>query len=521
MRAAMNPAPTRGTTRSRADGGAASLEYAGSLFVVGLIVASLVAVATPIGDAIKVEICKALGVSCGSAAAQQRAKDLGIKCIVSKVDNKLNINGSLEARVERTDKGGATSFGDGSGQVVLTQGAGIGDDESTELGDFAAAKFKVTGNGDVGLVYKFPTDYGGSQSATAFLNDKRDITHTVAEILLPPGTQALEDGTHRALNAAGNFIQDDVLSPFGLGPSDADRQARDRQQRAQTADAVQVSLSIQGSAGVDAGAGVKRKTNNADGTTSQNELQAPASANVTLNGALTGTMTVPLHTDGPDAVSASFTGELSGDLSGNVSIGGLGPIPPFLNASGTVGGKGSYTVSFDQNGNPTALTITTETQAGYGYSFQPKVYDQGAKAKAGAKNNGIQFQTQVLDLHTDTPAGAANRAAFDQAFDVVGASFAGHTAKIVTPKALRTGGTGTIDAVRLVQDWSALQQRLSADAFTTTATYTESTTEYGGDAKVAGVGLGGTYSDTSRQLQSASLHDNRYGVDVQLATCAK
>jgi|tagenome__1003787_1003787.scaffolds.fasta_scaffold20977687_2 hypothetical protein len=501
------------------DDGAASLEYAGSLFVVVLLISSLVLGATPIGAAIKGRICAALGAACGTYGAEQRAKDLGIKCVVSKADDKMNINASVELRGERTDKGSSTSYGDGTGQVVLSQGVGVGYDASSELGDYAAAKFKVTANGDAGLVYKFPTEYGGSTAADDFLAGRRDATHTTAEILLPPGTQALEEGAHRAWNGTKNWVQDDVLGFFGHGPGPAEREARDRQQRAGTADAVQVAISLQGSAGVDAGAGVKRKTNNADGSTSEAELRAPASANVTANAALTGTITIPLHTDGPDAISASFTGEISGDLSGNVTLGGAKVIPPFLNASGIVGGKGSYTVGFDAQGNPTSLTITTETQAGYGYALNPKAYDKKTKAKTGGKNNAITTTTQMLDLKPGTPEGNANLAAFNDAFDVVGGNFGGHTAKIVIPKAMRTAPGQVIDPIKLATSWAGLQQRLGADAFTVTTESGEHTTEYGGDIKVAGVGLGGTYSDTSRQLISSTLHDNRYGVDLQVASC--
>ena len=507
--------------RRQGDRGAASLEYAGALLVVVLVIASLITFATPIGAQIQAKICQALGANCGTAAAEARARALGIKCVVGRSSDKMNINASAEVRVERTDQGSSTAYGDGTGQVVLVQGAGVGDDESSALGDYAAAKFKITGNADVGLVYRFPTGYGGSRAADSFLADRRDATHTVAEILLPPGTQALDEGGHRIANWVGDHFSDDILGPFGLGPSKAEKEARTRQQAAQTADAVQVSLSIQGSAGVDAGAGVSRRTNNADGSTSDSELQAPLAGNVTLNGSVTGTMTVPLHLDGPDKVAALFTGELSGDVTGSGSIGGLGPIPPFLNGSFNAGAKGSYTVAFDEHGNPSTLILTTETALGASGGLNPRSYDSG-KGKAGAqaavKGSGITTTTQVLDLNSKTPQGQANLAAFNDFFDVNGVSANGYTGKVVTPKALRNG-TGPVAAAELVSQWSELSQRLSADAFTTTATYAESTNEYGGDIKVAGVGVGGSYSDTIRRLQTAAAHDNRYGLDIQLASC--
>ena len=65
-----------GTGRpSPRDSGAASLEYAGVLFVVVLLVGGVIGQATPVGGAIKSKICQALGVNCGAVAPAQAAAD--------------------------------------------------------------------------------------------------------------------------------------------------------------------------------------------------------------------------------------------------------------------------------------------------------------------------------------------------------------------------------------------------------------------------------------------------------------
>lgn len=507
--------------RVRGDDGAASLEYAGSLLVIVLVIGSLLVYATPIGAAIQARICAAVGAVCGSAAAEQRALDLGVKCTVSRTNRDLGYNVAVRGvRGERQDTDGITAFGDGSSTVAMTQGSGVGVDGSNSAGGRGVeVTGKATVNGDLGYVYSFPQDLGGAEAAQHFLDDERGGLGQSVDIVVP-GAQTLDEGVTRVVDGAGNFIEDRLLTPLGQGPSAQERAAREREQRASTADAITVTLSVQGSAGVNVGAGVPVRGPNgeAPGTAGAGKAEGPLNAAVSLKVVVKGQSTVGLTTGHSESVAASFQGTAQVDAELGVVLGlpgdvGQQDIPPFLSFAGQGGATGMYKVVYDEDGSPSQLVLTHEYKYGaQGGIAPPKL---GSKeVKVGVKDGAaaVTERTVILDLDSSTDAGRANRAAFDDMFAVVGVSLEGRTAKVAVPD--------TTDFARFLGGWAAMSERIDQDGFIVDASYEETRSADDLGFKVAGTGLGGQRSSTTRQLTQASLFDNRNGgTEVSLASC--
>lgn len=505
----------RAVRPANGDGGAASLEYAGFLAVIVMVIGALTASVTPVGDAIKVRICAALDVACGSAAAEERAEDLNIRCIVSNRDRNLGFNGSYAGiRVDRKDTDTLTEYGDGTGLVVMSQGGGAGVDGSTGFTSAGSINAQATVNSDLGYVYSFPTDYGGAEAASDFIGSERGGVGQAVDIVVP-GAQTIDEGLTRGVNGTRNLVEDYPMSWVGLGPSAEERAARDRSQRAGTADAVRISLSTQGAVGLDFGAGVKKK--GADGESET--LGGPVNANASLKVEVRGASTVGLHSGEADSVASSFTGSARIDAEAGIGLGlpatesGGTDIPPFLNLSGQAGAAGSYVVVFDENGEPASLVIKGEYYYGGQAQFKPpKIGGQEFKFAAGARGASVTERSLTLDLDTSTPEGRLNREAFDDAFTVGSVSAGGSTGAVAVPNVLT--------ASQVAQWWPQLSDRLDADAFIVDSTYSQEGDDGEIGAKVAGTGLGGTKGETSRQLLDATSFDNRNGgVEVALASC--
>jgi Flp pilus assembly pilin Flp len=245
-----------GRVRRRSDDGAATLEYSGILFVVAAVVLALVASVTPVGDALLARICAALDAQCGTAAVDQRAKDLKIPCVFNQTDRSLGYNVNIEfVRGERKDTDQIKTNADGSASVTLTQGGGLGlEAAKSTAGQGLEGKARITGNGDLGYVYNFPNAYGGHDAAQSFLDDRRGGLDQAVDIVVP-GAQTIREGA----NQAGNAVSDGwdwATGKLGFGPSAQEKAAKERAQAAGTPDAVQVSLSLQGAAGVTANGGL-------------------------------------------------------------------------------------------------------------------------------------------------------------------------------------------------------------------------------------------------------------------------
>jgi Flp pilus assembly pilin Flp len=516
-----DPALLRFGRPGRDDTGAASLEYAGSLFVVVLVVASLIAVATPIGAAIKAKICEAVGASCGSSAAQ-RAKGLSITCTMSKRDRDLGYYVAVEGvRGQRKDSDSITKYGDGSATVVVSQGAGIGvDGGSKASGVPLGYTLQGVGNGDLGLVYRFPAQYGGPAAAQDFVDGRRSGWQQATQIAVP-GLQAVEDGASQGWNGVRNWWQDSVVPFFGGdGPSRQDLAARDTAQRKGTADAVQISLSLQGQAGVNAGSGVKVKTGQpaAPGQREPTKVSGgPATANAKAAIEVKGQATIGLDTGKPDSVASSFSASIKVDADASAILGGNpGDNPagqlPFLAFKGSAGAAGQYSVSYDAAGNPVKLVVTGEYKFGGGGGVQ---LPGGRRIGGKTLNQDVTTHeyAMVLDLNTATSQGRANREAFDTFFLTTGFSVNGAQARMSVP-------LQSDSAPALVTSGLSLAARLGSDAFVIQSEYADSKDENGVDGKVAGWGLGGSMNSTTRSLISATGYDLRNGgLPATLANC--
>jgi hypothetical protein len=507
--------------RPSGDTGAASLEYAGVLFLVGAVIASLLLFATPIGAAIQERLCAAVGAVCGSAAAEQRAEELGVKCTVARTNRDLGYDVAVAGyRGERKDTDGITTFGDGTSVVTMTQGSGAGvDGSSGTRGGGVGVNAKATVNGDLGYVYSFPAELGGPAAAERFLGRERDGLGQAIDIVVP-GMQTLDEGATRVVDGAGNFVEDRILSPIGMGPSAQERAERERRQRAETADAVTVSLSVQGSAGVNVGAGTPARgpQGQAPGTPGAGTTEGPLAAGVQVKVVVKGTSTIGLTTGRSDSVSSSFTGSASAGVDLNVLLGlpgdvGQRDIPPFLTVAGQASAAGSYKVVFDKDGNPSQLVLAYDYGLGGKAGLTPpKLGSREVKVGLNSGGGTVTERTVILDLDRSTPEGRANHAAFDRMFAVVGVDAGGRTAKVAVPD--------TTDIAGFFAGWAAMNDRIDRDGFIVDASYSENKRADDVGAKFLGTGLGGNRSTTTRRLEDASLFDNRFGgTEVALASC--
>jgi hypothetical protein len=355
-------------------------------------------------------------------------------------------------------------------------------------------------NGDAGYIYNFPAEWGGEEAAQRFLDDRRSGLNTAIDIVVP-GAQTIREGANQAGHGIAN-AWDWATEKLGHGPSAAERARQARDQSMTTPDAVLVALSLQGSlkAGYDSGV---------------------MKAEGELSGQVKGQATVALNESGADKATTLFTGSAQYDLKGSVTLGasdqpGSKGFPPIFNIGGGFGQTVSYTVKFDEDGEPVALVLTTETRYQATGGLAPTTKVGGGSTKVGGKATGlvgnVDVSTTTLDL-TSTE----NRSAFDQVFDVYSVDVGEANARVADLR---------LDSLPLITSgWDALQARLDADGFEADYHYAnkgDTLSGSGGEkaAKAGGWGVGGESTETERTLLDAVSRDNRSGgAEAVLATC--
>lgn len=499
----------------RSERGAASLEYAGILFVVIALVGGVGANITPVGEQIKAKICEAVGATCPTQDQEQRANDLPT-CVVSREERTLGYGGNVRViNINRTDGDNVTVNADGSASFTTTQGsaAGVGISgkklkEGSSADPSVDAKIQVTG--DVTYVYNVPEEWGGGERATQFRDDRNGTLDRYGRLIVGPAATTIDEGLNRVGNALGGLGRGINKLVTGNEESAEDREAREAEESLNEADAIKASLGIQGSAG--------------------GSIKAGESAEFSASGkgSLKGEVTIPLNTSGPDAATATFNATVNGE--GEVAallgipaddIQGLDAIPPFLNLAVGGGKKFSYTVAYDEDGNPTKLTMQIDTQTAFTGGVKGKAGSGNVTGKGGASANVGSLTTQQTILDLTVPE---NREAFDAVFATYGTGVAGHQARVSTPKSLLSPAYTLATLNEHIDAFNQLQQRFEQDAFVVDYEYETdgSGLTAGGSAKEDGVDLavaGVTWENSSKstELVSATARDNRYpGAEIQL-----
>lgn len=509
---------SRETRRLRADAGAASLEYAGAVAVIVVLVSSMLLAATPIGGALKSRVCAALGASCGNAAAQKRYEALA-SCVVNRDDRTLAYGGNVRIyNLDRKDSDRFTVNADGSASITMTQSTagGVGLTGKSVKRGGEDTPFSVDARlqlaGDVAYVYNVPAEWGGEDKAREILDDKAGTIDRYGNLILGP----LATTGREALSRAGQGISNGVrwvLDQTGIDRESAEeRAARQRAQALVDADAMQVSLGLQGSASVSGEAGLVKGAGS-----------GAASAK--------GTVQISLNGSGADRAVSAFTGivDVKGTLEGVVGWPGDGrpgqaptaDLPPFLSGALVGGALWSYKVEYDSDGNPAKLTLTTETSGQAGGGLKPPKVPLGSggtsvNGRAGGTVGSARVQEVVLDL-TDP----ANRAAFDDVFLTYGVGVGDHRAQV---SQLRL-----YDFPRLLENLESLQSRIEQSAIVAEYDYDLSGQNVGagGQSKPGGVdfvvaGVNWEDSSLSRELTAARGYDMAQGgLEFQIAGCGE
>jgi len=356
-----------------------------------------------------------------------------------------------------------------------------------------------------------PEDWGGEDTAQRILDDKAGTIDRYGNLILGPWATSAAEGVNRLADGVGNGWRW-VMDKTGIDDeSPGERAARERAESISQADAMQVSLGLQGSASVSADAGIAKGS--ASGTA-----------------AAKGTVQVTLNSSGDDRAGNSFTGtvDLKGTLEGVIGWPGDGrlgsaptaDIPPFLSGALVGGAIWSYKVDYDDDGNPIKLTLTTEQSGQFqGGLKPPKVGLPGGNGvsvngKANGSVGSASVEEVVLDL-TDS----ANRAAFDDLFLTYGVGVGDHQARVSQLK--------LYDSTTLMDRADALQDRMMADAHVMRYNYDLSGTNVGagGQQRQDGVDFvvaGATWesSSLSRELTSATAYDmSQGGLEFQIVDC--
>lgn len=510
---------TRRGGRPSGDTGAASLEYAGILSVVALVVGALILTATPIGGALKSQICQALGAVCGNVAAQDRFDKLA-KCVVRRDDRTLAFGGNVRfINVDRKDGDRFAVNSDGSASITMSQSsaAGIGVTGKTpkkgaggKNSPFSVdAKIQVAG--DVAYVYNVPKDWGGQKTAQSILDDKAGTIDRYGNLILGPWATSAAEGVNHVADGIGNAWRW-TMDKTGIDNESAEeRAARERGESLSQADAIQVSLGLQGSASVSADGGIVKGS--ASGTASAK-----------------GTVQVSLNSSGEDKAGNSFTGavDLKGTLEGVVGWPGDGApgsvptadIPPFLSGALVGGAFWSYKVDYDNDGTPIKLTLTTETSGQLqGGLKPPKVGLPGGNGvsvngKANGSVGSASLEEVVLDL-----TNPENRSAFDDMFSTYGVGIGDHQAQV--------SAMNLYDFPTMMDRAQALNDRITSDALVMRYTYdlTGSNVGAGGQQRQDGVdfvvaGANWESSSLSRELTSATAYDmSQGGLEFEIVNC--
>jgi len=401
------------------DRGAASVEHAGVVFVAAALVLAVAALATGIGRSVVERICAALDVVCG--APIDRADDVVCPVFRSEHTNGFDVSFDFVG-VRRQDGDELTRNSDGSARVRLAQSTtagvdatagklafrsgpatsaakagGPGEDGAEELGlGELTAEVGVRAGGDLALLYDFPAADGGADAAQRFLDHRRGPLGQAADAVVN-GRQLYAEVLHEADHRATQRWWD-LATRWGGGPTAQERRAEDVAHRNGGADAVEVSLVVQGAA-------------TAGGELPVGGVGAGLSAEEEL------TATVSLHDEGPGRPASAVTGVLGGGASAGAS---WIPLGAGTAATAGVGGEaaatGEWTAVFDSGGNPLELAVTVERSS-----------STGGEGRATA-------ESWTLDL-TDP----VNRAAFDRTFTTTTTSVAGSAITTPVPTFDRAG----------------------------------------------------------------------------------
>ncbi len=503
-----------GDVRSRGDAGAASLEYAGVLAVVVLVVGALVMTSTPIGDAIKSRICAAVGAACGNVVAQERFDQLA-KCVVRRDDRTLAYGGNVRfVNVDRKDGDQFAINSDGSASITLTQssaaGVGItGKSVKANRDQSISVDAKIQAAGDVAYVYNVPQSWGGEATAQQILADKAGTIDRYGNLVLGPWATSAAEGAGRVADGLASAWRWG-LDFAGLDKESAqERAARERAESLSQADAMQVSLGLQGSLNVSAGEGLVKGS--AAGTA-----------------ATKGTVQVSLNTTGEDKAPNLFVGtvDLKGTFEAVLGWPGDGrpgqpptsDIPPFLSAAYVGGATWTYRVEYDGHGNPVKLTLVTEKSGQLqGGLKPPKASVPGSNSVSGKGNAAVgSLSSEEIVLDLTVPE---NRAAFDDMFLTYGVGVGDHQAQVSAMK-LATWDT-------MMDHANALGERLARDGLVIRYDYALHGTNMGagGQHKPGGVdfvvgGLSWEDSSLTREIVSATGYDmSQRGLEFSIVNC--
>ncbi len=494
----------------RRDTGAASLEYAGILVVIVMLVTTVAASITPAGQAIKAKICEALDTVCGSVE-DGTANELPT-CTVSSERRTLGYGGNIRIyNIDRTDGDSLDVNADGSASFSTTQGVaggvGTGKVKNYAGGGGVSAEGKVQIAGDGTYVYNVPADWGGGDVARDMRDSRNSTLNRYGRLVVGPMATSMDEGVTRGVNGIKNFANDAWNFVSRSEDSPEEIAAREREQSLSEADALRVSLGLQGSATVSADAGI---------------VEGEASGKASVKGEVT----IALNTDGPDAASSSFAGvvDVNGEIAATLGIPGDGrpgeqgtdDIPPFLRMALGGGKQWSYTVEYDKDGEPTRLTVATESRGSMSIGLTGKAGELTSASGVGSvSSSDISVNQTMLDLTVPE-----NREAFDGLFTTYGVGVGDHQAR-VSQMMLWPGNLTTMS-----ERMAALQDRFVTDGLNVQYVYEGSGSglsasgavkEDGIDMAVAGVSW--ENSSETRRLESAVAYDFRQGgAEVPLAS---
>lgn len=490
--------------------GAASLEYAGILVVVVLLVATVAVSITPVGQTIKAKICEALDTTCGSVE-EGTANELPT-CTISSERRSLGFGGNIRIyNVDRADGDRLDINADGSASFSTSQGVaggvGTGRVKSYSGGGSASAEGKVQLAADGTYVYNVPADWGGGDQARGMRESRNSTLNRYGRLVVGPMATSIDEGVTRGVNGLENFANSAWNFVTRSEDSPGEVAAREREHSLSEADALKVSLGLQGSASASADAGI---------------VQGEASAKASVKGEVT----IALNTDGPDQATSSFAGvvDVEGELAATLGVPGGGrpgeqptdDLPPFLRMALGGGKQWSYTVDYDRDGNPTRLSVATESRGSMSLGLTGRAGGLTSGQGVGSvSDNDITVNETLLDLRVPE-----NREAFDGLFTTYGVGVGDHQAR-VSQMLIWPGDLATMS-----DRMTALQERFVTDGLNVQYVYEGSGSglSASGSQKEEGIDLavvGVNWEDTSetRRLKEAVAYDYRQGgLEVPLAS---
>lgn len=476
--------------------------------VVVLLVASVLVGVTPVGGVIKGKICEALDATCSTPETEQRANDLP-SCVIRKDVRTLGYGGHVRFfNADRTDGDNLTVNADGSASFSTSQGtaAGVGvSGKKVTTGSSAlngldpSVDARAQLKGDATYVYNVPEEWGGAEVARNLRDSRNSTLNRYGRLVLGPVATSLEEGGRRFANGAKGAVRGLKNWLFDDEESAEEKERREQQESLGEADAIKVTLGLQGSA---------------SGSIDADLVEASAGGKLEVRGEVT----IPLNTDGPDAANASFAAavDLEGQISAVLGVPGdgrpgerpTGDLPPFLELALGGGKQWSYTVDYDRDGNPTKLTLETESRSGFGMGIDGSVKkgSTSVSGNAGGKYQEVEVDQTILDLTVPE-----NREAFDALFMTYGVGVGDHQARVSQLSPFTTPGD-------FLERAGTLQDRINADAFNVRYVYEGSGSglSAGGNSQRDGIDFavaGVSWEDSSSTLQlvEATAHDFRAG----------